>query len=291
MLSRYLPSILIIYVGFKPNLLVSVCLVKISFMAFIIHRLFAGNRLRNFNYVIEGSTKVWLIDPYDANQISTLLSTLNKPVVAIINTHEHHDHIRGNEELARKYNSEIWAHPNAHDKIPNVARFLAAESIIELEDGYQFRVLDTPGHTHAHLCLLLLNQGKIESIFTGDTLFNAGVGNCHNGGDPELLFETIHGFMKTLPDDIKIYPGHDYMRSNLAFTLDREPSNGEAKSWLERHAKIDQEKEFWQTRLGQEKLINTFLRLDQASVIDNLPGKPQDPKQVFLTLRELRNRW
>lgn len=257
----------------------------------LVHRLYAGNSLRNFNYIIETQSHLWLIDPYDAEQVSDLIEKLAKPVAAIINTHEHHDHIRGNKELSQKYHAPIWAHPNAQGKIPNLTRTLSKGERIDLGGEYVFEVLDTPGHTHAHLCLLLLHAEQVKAVFTGDTLFNAGVGNCHNGGDPEVLFETIRDYFMTLPDDVLVYPGHDYIRTNLGFTLDREPSNSIAKDWQSRHQKIDHDHEFWQTKMGEEKLFNTFLRLDSQEIIDNLPGKPQDHKQVFLTLRQLRNKW
>lgn len=257
----------------------------------IIHRFYAGNSLRNFNYVIEGQSSVLVLDPYDSDQISSAIDKIAKPVLAIINTHEHHDHIRGNDELSQRYQAPVWAHPNAQGKIPNIARTLSRGERIDLGAGYSLEVLDTPGHTHAHLCLILLHGEKAQAVFTGDTLFNAGVGNCHNGGDPEVLYETIRDYFMTLPDDVVVYPGHDYIRTNLGFTLDREPNNQVAKDWHGRHQEIDHDREFWQTKMGEEKLFNTFLRLDSPEIIDNLPGKPQDQKQVFLTLRQLRNKW
>ena len=87
--------------------------------------------------------------------------------------------------------------------------------------------------TLAHLCLLLEGPGGPKGIFSGDTLFNAGVGNCHNGGDPEVLFETVSKQLKDLPGDVLLYPGHEYLENNLGFTLDREPSNGDAKTLLD----------------------------------------------------------
>lgn len=232
-----------------------------------------------------------ILDPYDSDQICSSVDQIKKPVLAIINTHEHHDHIRGNDELSKKYNAPIWAHENATGKIPNIARTLKKGERIELGSSYELEVLDTPGHTHAHLCLLMLESNRAVAVFTGDTLFNAGVGNCHNGGDPEVLFETIRDHFMTLPDDVIVYPGHDYIRSNLGFTLDREPSNQDAQDWRTRHLLIDHDHEFWLTKMGEEKLFNTFLRLDSQEIIDNLPGKPQDQKNVFLTLRQLRNKW
>lgn len=256
-----------------------------------IHQLFAKNSLRNFNYILELSSSAVLIDPYDANQVATKLDHIKKPVLAIINTHEHHDHIRGNAELASKYGAAIWAHQNAQGKIPNVTRFFSGGEKVELENSWSLEILNTPGHTHAHLCLLLNFNDKTQAIFTGDTLFNAGVGNCHNGGDPEVLFETIRDHFMTLDDDVVVYPGHDYMRTNLGFTLAYEPKNKDASDWYLRHQKIDHDQEFWLTSIGIEKKINTFLRLGSSDLRDNLPSLTHSDKDVFLTLRQLRNHW
>ena len=93
-----------------------------------------------------------------------------------------------------------------------------------------------------------------------------------------------------------IYPGHDYIGSNLQFTLDREPDNARAAALLSEVEHQDPDKALVST-LALEKEINTFFRLHSASVIKrlqesfpDLPDEP-DPKTVFLKLRELRNNW
>lgn len=257
----------------------------------IIHCVFAKNDLRNFSYIIHAETGFFIIDPYEATQIKELVGSFEDKLIAIINTHEHHDHIRGNDELVKTYKLPVWAHENAAGKIPGVSRFLKKDERIDLGAECELVVMDTPGHTHAHLCLLMTHKKKPHSVFTGDTLFAAGVGNCHNGGDPEVLFETISQQFMTLPDDVIIYPGHEYMRNNLGFTLSREPGNQEAQNWLDLHMQLDQDNEFRLTRIKNEKEFNTFFRLKEKNIIDGLPQEVSESKQVFLSLRELRNNW
>ena len=62
----------------------------------------------------------------------------------------------------------------------------------------ELEALDTPGHTRSHVCLLA--HGDAPALFCGDTLFNAGAGNCHNGGDPGLLYETFVNQLAKLPE-------------------------------------------------------------------------------------------
>ena len=247
-------------------------------------QLYTGSALRNFTYLIEGEQGWYCIDPFDAEQV---MKELKGKLLAVINTHEHWDHTCGNEELVEKTGCEVWAHANAKGKIAGVDRFLEKDEVIDLGAGKSFLVMDTPGHTHAHLCLLLKDGDEPKAIFTGDTLFNAGVGNCHNGGDPEVLYETISAQFQNLTDEIKVYPGHEYLGNNLKFTLDREPSNIQAVELLKGY----EEDNFLVTNMKMEREVNTFLRLDKKEIADNLPGDTSDGKKVFLRLRELRNKW
>ena len=86
--------------------------------------------------------------------------------------------------------------------------------------------LDTPGHTMSHICLL--SKTDTPALFSGDTLFAAGAGNCSGGGDPEELFNTFVRQLAELPGRTRVYPGHDYIANNLGFTVDREPDNEHA---------------------------------------------------------------
>ena len=145
-----------------------------------------------------------------------------------------------------------------------------------------------------HICLR--SHTERPALFSGDTLFNAGAGNCHNGGNVEDLYTTFAEQLAKLPDDTRVYAGHDYIENNLKFTLAREPDNGAARALLPEvsnqdpaHGRV--------TTLREEKQVNTFLRLTSPSVIaalrESFPDLPEnpDPKTVFVKLRELRNTW
>ncbi len=155
--------------------------------------------------------------------------------------------------------------------------------------------MDTPGHTMSHVCLL--SQTDTPALFCGDTLFNAGAGNCHGGGHPEELYATFVNQLNALPEDTLIYPGHDYITNNLAFTLDREPDNESAARLLDKLEQSHDPDHAMVTSLAQEREINTFFRLTSPTVIARLraafPDLPDEPtpKDVFLKLRELRNDW
>jgi hydroxyacylglutathione hydrolase len=152
-------------------------------------------------------------------------------------------------------------------------------------------VLDTPGHTMSHVCLLW-RDGAGGKFFSGDTLFNAGAGNCHHGGHPEALYDTFAQVLSRLGDAVELFPGHDYLDRNLAFTLDREPGNGDAQRLLDRQ---EPEAEPEVLCMGEERKVNVFLRLDRREVRSRLSTaagrRPESDRECFLALRALRNRW
>lgn len=262
----------------------------------IVEQIWTGNAYRNFNYLIACAEtgEALAIDPLDHAKCLAAAKAKGWRITQILNTHEHHDHTGGNAAMVAATGAAVLAHANAKDKIPEMTRGLGAGDVIKIGRTVELEALDTPGHTMSHICLRA--HGDTPALFCGDTLFNAGAGNCHNGGHPSELYNTFVGQLAKLPEKTLIYPGHDYIARNLAFTLDREPDNAKAKAMLPAMEKQDPAKALV-TTLAQEKEINTFFRLASPSVVkrlrDAFPDLPDDPdpKTVFLKLRELRNKW
>ena len=257
-----------------------------------IQQIFVGNALRNFNYlVISRRGDIFAIDPYDSSRLIPLIKGVGGRFRGIINTHEHTDHTLGNKGLQKAFGAPVYAHQNARGKIKSVDFFLKKGDVIEIDDEHKFLVMDTPGHTFAHLCLLVLKNEVPIAVFTGDTLFNAGVGNCYNGGDPAILYQTIEEQFLTLPDNVLVYPGHEYLGNNLRFTLNYWPNNIKAQNKYHEYKMLDPDKTFVVTTLGEEKEINLFLSSEQKNFVDNLGPRLKNRQQVFLRLRELRDVW
>lgn len=251
---------------------------------------YTGSKLRNFTYFIVGDQgHAFILDPWDGKECMELMKKEDALIKGVINTHEHWDHTRGNADIVKRTDCPVYAHPRAEGKVQEANVFLKDGEEIQVDQDTRLVTIDTPGHTFAHLCLLLVHKDKVEGVFTGDTLFNAGVGNCHNGGDPETLFHTIEESFHPLEDHVRIYPGHEYLGNNLGFTLKYEPSNEEAKEWRERYQEIDWQSSPVTTTVADERKINLFFRLESPKL--ELPNKTESKKETFLTLRELRNHW
>ena len=262
----------------------------------IVEQVWTGNAYRNFNYLIAcpETGEALAIDPLDYRKCLAVAETRGFSIRQILNTHEHGDHTGGNRGLVKATGAIVIAHENARSSIRGMDRGVGAGDVIRVGKHVELECLDTPGHTMSHICLLAHTDKP--ALFSGDTLFNAGAGNCHNGGHPEELYETFAEQLDRLDPATRIYPGHDYLINNLRFTLDREPDNATAQSMLADYADQDPN-DALVTTLEQEKEINTFFRLTSPSVIarlqDDFPeiGDSPDPRSVFLKLRELRNRW
>lgn len=263
----------------------------------IVEQIWTNNSYRNFNYLIAcpETAEAMAVDPVDHKQCLARAQDLGWEITQVLNTHEHADHTAGNVPMIKATGAKLLAHHKAGSRIAGINRGLAAGDLVRIGKTVELLVLDTPGHTMSHICLL--SKTDIPALFSGDTLFNAGTGKCTSGGDPESLYQTFATQLFELSNDTRVYPGHDYLINNLGFTLDREPDNERAAALLQKlkHS-YDPQKPLVST-LDLEREINAFFRLTSKTVIAGLResfaglSDEPSPKEVFLKLRELRNQW
>ena len=262
----------------------------------IVERIWTGNAYRNYNYLIAcpDTGEALAIDPLDHVKCLAAAKDRGWQITQILNTHEHADHTGGNDAVVAATGAKVIAHARSGARIRGVDRGVGAGDVIKVGKRVELECLDTPGHTMCHICLC--SHTDRPALFSGDTLFNAGAGNCHNGGDPKALYATFAEQLARLPAQTEVYPGHDYIENNLRFTLDREPDNAAAAAMLIEVAGHDPARAAV-TTLATEQQVNGFMRLTSASLIarlrESFPELPEnpDPQTVFVKLRELRNRW
>ena len=163
------------------------------------------------------SKKACLIDPgADAKKIKDFIKNNGFELKFIINTHGHGDHIGANGNFGvpiyiHSLDKDFLGDPDKNMsrmfifsvKSPPAARLLKDGDTIEV-GALKLAVLHTPGHTPGSISL------KLDGIvFTGDTLFNSGVGRTDfDYGDETALLNSIKNKLMTLADDTVIYPGH-----------------------------------------------------------------------------------
>jgi len=262
----------------------------------IVERLWPDSRLRNYHYLVACSQtgEALAIDPLDSDLMLRTARERGWQITQILNTHHHLDHTAGNAAVKAATGATILAHAGAAATIGGVDRGLAHGDVVRVGRTVELECLDTPGHTMSHVCLFA--HADQPALFSGDTLFNAGAGNCHQGGDPGLLYETFAGQLTKLPDATRVFAGHDYLLNNLGFTLDREPLNDVAAG-LRATLTDCRPQDMPVTTLAEEKRFNTFFRLQNPAIIaglrerfDDLPEAPT-AREVFVRLRALRNKW
>lgn len=250
----------------------------------LVKTFFAYNDLRNYSYLItdKESGYTWAIDPYDPVPMAEYIKSNDLTLKAILNTHQHFDHIKGNAYLKNLFQVPILALKNSEKLI--------------IGKEFSLYCMNTPGHTMDHQVFIWTQHDQPIALFSGDTLFNSGVGNCKDGGNVKLLFETTMK-LRNLPENTLLYPGHDYRRRNLEFALSIEPDNRFIKESLQSLDGICSE-ELLPTTLKEEMKVNPFLRLDSEQIRQNLtksnPGLFEDEdlkRELFIKLRSLRDHW
>ena len=255
-----------------------------------------------YGLVDEEAGQAALVDPIDAQLAIERVRELGVELTAVINTHLHHDHTGGNEQVLEAFpEATLVAAAGDASGIDGVQRELQGGDRLVV-GSMDLGVLETPGHTPGHISLLWQEPGRGGHLLSGDTIFVAGVGNCRFGGDPHVLYRTFSEQIAKLPDDTLFYPGHDYAERNLEFALSLDPDDEQARLQLER----------WRKRsgdglpiisLGEERMYNPFMRYDDEALQQVLEARHGDvlraqreesesePEAVFCAVRELRNQW
>ena len=99
-----------------------------------IHQIYTKSFMRNWNYIFElSNSDAIVIDPLDDVLINEFVDKNSLNLKTIINTHEHFDHIQGNQALIDQYGCDVWSHKNCIDKVPGLSRILEEGEIIELD--------------------------------------------------------------------------------------------------------------------------------------------------------------
>lgn len=242
----------------------------------------------NYSYVIydESAPETILVDPVAVDPIKKFLSERDLIARYLINTHGHGDHTSGNAAFQSEDRAVSIAHPEAKKRMGKADRTVTDGDTVSV-GNVEVTILYTPGHTDGSICL----QTE-DALISGDTLFLAGCGNPKFGGDTRKLFETIRDKIRPLPDDLVLYPGHDYAQRNLEFVQEIDPENFNLDQKISevRAARIDGNEP--SSTIEEEKQYNPFLRYDNRTVAEHI-SLPQQYTgwDVFQKLRSLRNQW
>jgi hydroxyacylglutathione hydrolase len=240
----------------------------------------------NYSYLIKDTQtdKVAIIDPSEFGPCDKKINQKYKKLDFILNTHHHFDHVGGNTELKKKYSSKILGFEKDKKRIPEID--------VLLNDGQEFKIgnlsfktIFIPGHTSGHIAFYFKKE---KIVFTGDTLFSLGCGRVFEG-TYQQMFNSINK-IKSLPEDTKIFCGHEYTKKNLEFCLKFNPNNHyliDKENEIE--AKIKSKKPTIPSTLKDEIQTNIFLRCDDQDIKATLNLKKASDLEIFTKLRDLKD--
>lgn len=241
----------------------------------------------NFGYLVhDPATKATAsIDAPEAAPIISALEREGWTLTDVLITHHHGDHVGGAAELKRKFGCRVVAPHDKSGKIANVDLRVANSDVVKV-GNLLARVLETPGHTLEHVAYVFDTE---KAVFAGDTLFSIGCGRVFEGTYP-MMWDSLSK-LRALPDDFRLYCGHEYTASNVKFALAIEPDNPALQARAAEVAKLRGEnRPTIPALLGEEKRANVFLRADDPSVAARLHMKGADAAAVFGELRERKNK-
>ncbi|XP_066498317.1 hydroxyacylglutathione hydrolase-like protein [Hoplias malabaricus] len=239
----------------------------------------------NYMYLVieEESKEAIAIDPAVPHRLLEIVRREGVKLTAVLTTHHHWDHARGNEALVKEIpNLRVYG---GDDRITALTHKVTHGQELKF-NTINARCLFTPCHTSGHMCYFLWEDDCNDSpaVFTGDTLFVGGCGRFFEG-TAEQMYHNLTEVLGTLPLDTKVFCGHEYTIKNLKFALLVEPENEKVKemlSWAK--ARDDDDKPTVPSTLLEEFEYNPFLRLSEESV-QKFTGKT-NPIEVLRVLRK-----
>ena len=180
----------------------------------------------NYSYLIKDNqtNTVAIIDPSEFGPCDEKINQKYKKLDFILNTHHHFDHTGGNLELKKKYSCKIVGSLKDKERIPGIDIKLQHNEIFKFGD-VEFKTILVPGHTIGHICFY---SKKEKVIFTGDTLFSLGCGKIFEGTYSQMFNSLMK--LKKLPQNTKIYCGHEYTQQNSKFCIKYDENNENLKA-------------------------------------------------------------
>jgi hydroxyacylglutathione hydrolase len=238
----------------------------------------------NYAYLVKSGAACAVVDPSESGPVRAALAQKGWKLTHILNTHHHLDHCGGNLELKQETGAVVVGPGKDAARIPGLDVGVDEASGWAF-DGREVKVLEVPAHTRGAITFVIDGNA-----FTGDTLFLMGCGRLFEG-DPGMMWTSLSKLM-TLPDDTKIFCGHEYTESNGRFALTLEPGNQALQARMaEVKATRAKGRPTVPATLGLEKQTNPFLRPDNAEIRRHLGMEKADTVTAFGEIRARKDRF
>jgi hydroxyacylglutathione hydrolase len=240
----------------------------------------------NYSYLIhdEISNTVAIVDPSEFMPCDTIISKNYQKLDFILNTHHHYDHVGGNEELKKKYNSKVLGFENDKNRIPQIDTVLKDNQEFKI-GTLNFTTIFIPGHTRGHVAFYFKKE---RVVFSGDTLFSLGCGRVFEGTYKQM-FQSLNK-LKNLPGETKVYCGHEYTFKNLEFCLKFNPNNDFLKKKKDDiKLSLKNKKPTIPSTIADEIKANIFFRVNDPDIKKAINLENSPDIEIFTKLRDLKD--
>lgn len=198
------------------------------------------------------------------------------------------DHSSGNEKIVELLGKKLIVY-GGDDRIPAMTKKVTHGDEFKI-GSLMVKALFTPCHTSGHICYhVTADEDPPGAVFTGDTLF---VGSCGKffEGTANQMYTAMYDILGKLPEDTKVYCGHEYGLMCMKYCVFVEPSNQRANEkliWAQEQRQNNLPTV--PSTIADEKLYNPFMRV-HTDALKQYTGET-DPIKVTQKAREMRNQW
>ena len=244
----------------------------------------------NYLWLLHDGKRALVVDPGDAGPVLRALQASRLQLESILVTHHHADHTGGVDALRKATGATVYG--PATERIPAPFQPLReGDRVATL--SLDFQVLDVPGHTAGHIAFYTPDMDNQPLLFCGDTLFSGGCGRLFEGTPAQMLASLDK--LAALPRATRVCCAHEYTLANLSFALAVEPDNAALAAYAQHCRQLrEQGKPTLPSSIGQEVLINPFLRTRQAAImaaVHHFDASTTDDTTVFAALRQWKNQF
>ncbi|HEY8516640.1 MAG TPA: hydroxyacylglutathione hydrolase [Candidatus Binatia bacterium] len=244
----------------------------------------------NYSYLIidEDERVAAVVDCAEVEPVLEAARREGVTLTTVLSTHHHYDHVGGNEELASRMPVRIYGNADDAARIPRLTDGVREGDKVRV-GRLEAEVIFIPAHTSGHIAYHFPRE---RAVFTGDTLFAAGCGRLFEG-NPEQMMASL-AKINSLPEDTKVYCGHEYTVRNLEFAHMLEPSNqaiADKLAWA--RSRRAQGQPTVPSTIASERATNPFLRTSspelRESVRARVPSVDDDDVKIFAATRKLKD--
>lgn len=224
------------------------------------------------------------IDAPDGSRITGRLGDDGWKLTHLLITHHHPDHVEGIPALVASYQPQVFGPEAEAGKISGLTQTVSDGATFEFA-GRSVEVISTPGHTSGHICFYIPDEAL---LFAGDTLFALGCGRLFEGS-PADMFGSLNR-LGELPDETRVYCGHEYTQANGRFAISVDPDNETLAKRIEEIADLRSRRlPTLPTTIGFEKRTNPFMRTGDTAIRKQLGMESSSDLEVFTELRRRKD--